>query len=401
MAYIDRLRRASFRGVPFLVAREERAGGRRVVVHEYPFRDRPYAEDLGRKAITYRVVARLQGPDYDLERDRLLAELERGGVGLYVSPRYGELPVVVPETSTPEVITRGESVEVSIAFVEAGRNVEPGRRRDTRSLVDTRRQGAIGGAVAYLDGTLKLAGLPGFVDSNAATRAGELIDQIEIGVDTVGSGTDAVAETRRKLAELRDDIDDRLRAAGKFSSDTAGALEGLAALPGDAAALLDVGEGMTLFGSTWSVPDAATPTTAIDRENQLAIRTLGRVAGVALAATAASRITPASAGDAIGLRDRVLALIDAEIEDAGANARDEVYLGLRQLRAGMVEDLHSRAAALPTRRVIELPGSLPALVVSQRVYGTPARELEIVARNRIHHPLFARGEIEILTDAEG
>lgn len=44
----DRLRDASFRGVPFSVEDDEGSFGRRVQVHEYPNRDKPFTEDLGR-----------------------------------------------------------------------------------------------------------------------------------------------------------------------------------------------------------------------------------------------------------------------------------------------------------------------------------------------------------------
>lgn len=42
----DRLRDASFRGVPFSVDDDDASFGRRVQLHEYPKRDKPYTEDL-------------------------------------------------------------------------------------------------------------------------------------------------------------------------------------------------------------------------------------------------------------------------------------------------------------------------------------------------------------------
>ncbi|WP_431355959.1 DNA circularization N-terminal domain-containing protein, partial [Algimonas porphyrae] len=50
MSWRDQLEKASFRGVPFHVSRSGGEVGRRVQLTEYPLRDRPYAEDLGRKA---------------------------------------------------------------------------------------------------------------------------------------------------------------------------------------------------------------------------------------------------------------------------------------------------------------------------------------------------------------
>ena len=44
----EQLQKASFRGVPFEVTSASLTAGRRTVVHEYPQRDKPYVEDLGR-----------------------------------------------------------------------------------------------------------------------------------------------------------------------------------------------------------------------------------------------------------------------------------------------------------------------------------------------------------------
>lgn len=57
MTWKDRLQDASFRGVPFKVEEESAGTGRRVETHEYPNRDKPYTEDLGK--ITFRRPSRL------------------------------------------------------------------------------------------------------------------------------------------------------------------------------------------------------------------------------------------------------------------------------------------------------------------------------------------------------
>ena len=42
------IRSSSFRGVPFAMVMEEGSHGRRQAVHEYPYRDTAWIEDLGR-----------------------------------------------------------------------------------------------------------------------------------------------------------------------------------------------------------------------------------------------------------------------------------------------------------------------------------------------------------------
>ena len=57
MAWKDRLQEASFRGVPFKFEGEGSAVGRRVETHEYPNRDKPYTEDLGKVTFRPNIIA--------------------------------------------------------------------------------------------------------------------------------------------------------------------------------------------------------------------------------------------------------------------------------------------------------------------------------------------------------
>jgi hypothetical protein len=100
-----RLRTAKFKGRPFYVDQQGRSSGRRVVVFEYPKRDIPFSEDMGRHAIRYQVTGYLiQAPkdpvknddanyyyhemyrDYDLNRDALEAALMSPGPGTLQDP---------------------------------------------------------------------------------------------------------------------------------------------------------------------------------------------------------------------------------------------------------------------------------------------------------------------------
>src|ERR1700750_2102510 len=99
----QRLRVASFRGVPCHVDQEGRIGGRSIVEHEYPKREKPWGEDMGRSAIRYQVtgyvIQTVPGnaragfsADYDLARDDLCGALDSPeGPGVLVDPYAGRL----------------------------------------------------------------------------------------------------------------------------------------------------------------------------------------------------------------------------------------------------------------------------------------------------------------------
>ena len=65
------LRTASFNGVPFEVNAGSIVVGRRVVTHEFPQRDTPYSEDLGRAYRQFSLTGFVTGADY-IEKARRL-----------------------------------------------------------------------------------------------------------------------------------------------------------------------------------------------------------------------------------------------------------------------------------------------------------------------------------------
>ena len=136
MSWRDRLLRGSYRGRPFFIREHEaEAGGRRVAVHEYPGRDRPYPEDLGRRTKKFRVDAYLVGDDYDVARDALVAACDLPGAGTLVHPYLGTLDVACTDCSVAERTEEGRMARIRLSFVEGGANRYPQERMDTSAAV--------------------------------------------------------------------------------------------------------------------------------------------------------------------------------------------------------------------------------------------------------------------------
>lgn len=111
---------ASFRGMPFHVDVGAKVSGRRNVVHEYPKRDDPYTEDMGRRARRFQISAYVIGSFYVLERDALVAALELEGAGTLIHPTMGAMQVVCDGYSVSESREEGGMARFEIQFVEAG-----------------------------------------------------------------------------------------------------------------------------------------------------------------------------------------------------------------------------------------------------------------------------------------
>lgn len=128
------LQPASFRGARFHVEAGGKESGRRIVVHEFPKKDMPYAEDMGRRAIEFTVrgyciqypfdatssMSPLYMMDYTIPRNILIAELEKEGVGKLQLPLLPPLTVVCQRYRLTEEEARGGYCTFDMGFVEYG-----------------------------------------------------------------------------------------------------------------------------------------------------------------------------------------------------------------------------------------------------------------------------------------
>jgi prophage DNA circulation protein len=120
MSWRDRFYPASFRGVGFYIDTGARAGGRRGVNFEYPKRDTPTDEDMGRRAKHWAVTGYVLGPDYDLDAQDLEDALNAEGPGLLVHPNMGEMQVRCETYTRSDSKDRQNVAMFDMTFVEAG-----------------------------------------------------------------------------------------------------------------------------------------------------------------------------------------------------------------------------------------------------------------------------------------
>lgn len=120
MSWRDNLRQASFRGVVFHVDDRKLATGRRLHVHEFPKRNSPFPEDMGKKTRKYEVDAYVLGDDYMARRDRLVAACEREGAGQLVDHWGRSQRVKCEVCDLTETKQDGRYAKFKLSFVEDG-----------------------------------------------------------------------------------------------------------------------------------------------------------------------------------------------------------------------------------------------------------------------------------------
>lgn len=405
----ENLRPASFRGVAFEVESHSESGGRRVELHEYPLRDTPYAEDLGKKAGKWQIEAFLVNgkSGYAERRDKLREALNASGPGTLIHPYLGELSVSVDGYSLKETTREGGYCTFSISFVEAGQPVEPDVEKDTAANVLDKAEAAKEAATAgflgeYMPLLEDLEGLAGKVPallSEATAFLGtplSILSRAQSAASSVLALPDRLASrilgylgTIRQLGGIATSglkMNALTALLGKKSAGTASSW--LVTSNGVIAGI--VGEtswpqagGGSIGGGTPSPETPGVVASTVANRAETPLIDLIAAGAVIEAAIESADADYGTADDALASRDAVLEAID---EVQRANCSDAVFTALSELAAAVNEDLTTRGAELPKLGSATLSMSMPALAASYRLYGDVGQADSIVARNRIRHP---------------
>lgn len=390
-----RLIGASFRGVPFLVEASDRGGGRRAVVHEFPFRDDPFVEDLGRRARSFRVEGYVIGDDYLVQRDALLAALEDiAGPGELVHPFHGVRRAICLNVTVRESRTDGGMATFAIDLVETpSQSPVPLEVVDAPEQVASSADAAIAATEAELVEQYDADGLPAFALTSAEAALTGAVDALAAGLAPIVTATQELAELTGRVALLTSQAASLVRQPaailGAFREAITGLVETAAAAPGAVMdALIDA------YAADLGTPVVATTATrARELANQTAlVGALRRVVAIE-AARLAPRASYATFDEATAARDRVSSLL----EEQAAGAGDTAYPALADLRSQVLRAVPGGAAFA---RVVTVTRNvpIPSLVLAYQLYGSVDLEADLLARNGIRHPGFVAGELKALSE---
>jgi prophage DNA circulation protein len=137
MSWRDSLRPASWRGLPFDVQHYDGKFGRRVVVHEYAFRDPVWVEDMGRGMRRLNLVGYIVGDDVADQQDRMIKAAETAGSGELMHPTLGLLQVNLIDFTPSARLELGRVIELAFVFIEGGERVFPASGMATGDLLQS------------------------------------------------------------------------------------------------------------------------------------------------------------------------------------------------------------------------------------------------------------------------
>ena len=402
------LRRASFRGVPFEVTSSNLSIGRRTQTFEYPQRDDPFIEDMGRSKRTIRITAFVVGYDYIARMKRLIAACEKPGSGRLIHPWLGSMEVTPTDLSAP-VFESNRVASVSLTFVESGKLQYPNALLDVGAKCLSAAQLLVNAEFDEFVRTFDLSGAQDFVKEAVGLDLQGILNS-----ETVQSVCDAF-DLAEELATLSHDVITLAEGGADALFNRVLDTYGLQGFASTVHAWTDVSHRFRSLTQSSELNSAkpqavASRTTSerIEKANaagQAMIRGLS-VANMVVAASeigtsndrldASTPVQTAPYDDLIAVRNEILEAID---EESLKVSSDPIYEALCESRSAVYEAITQRAEN-QARLVSFKPSSVqPALVLAYDYYGDASREAEIVGRNKIRHSGFVPAvELKLLNE---
>jgi prophage DNA circulation protein len=414
----DSLMPASFRKIPFQVESTGFETGRRVQVHEYPQRDKPLAQDLGKATRGIEFDAFVVGPDYVEQADALIGALEEYGSGILVHPWFGSLTVNVKTCRVSFDRALGLA-KFSLSFVEAGELEFPSSSESTAALSRQAAANLEAESVSWFSEAVSFANQVSDVADQALSLYGEVLSFIANPAFALAnmlgfgnllgnlSSLSALFGTPLELGwsfagllNLSEKAKDGTLTGGVSQSGAAASVSsggavsqpsttGTSSVSPDVT-LIPVVRGLTRMAvdpvlAAPVEPVYTTPTATRIHDNKTAILANARQLLLVQAVGLSSYLKCAIYDDTLAAKNELAAALDAEILQA---TDDAVYQALTACRAAMWKDLTERSRD-SSRLVIITPDEvLPMLAIAYDYYENAGRDLEMDERNKIHNPNF-------------
>jgi prophage DNA circulation protein len=387
-----RLRTASFRGVEFELTVASLKAGRRTARHEYPLRDVPAVEDMGRATREIRLDGFVVGDDYMSQRDRLLAACETPGAGVLVHPYFGRLRVVCEACEVVEQNEEGRTAGFRLAFIESGALQFPTGKGASSRKVDRGSSRVKSSAVADFVKAFNTSKGSALVKSAAASfkrRTKDLRKALSRGKSVVSDTFAAKA----RLDLMVSDAANLVVSPAELASNVLLAMEEIADF-----------DALSLFvGDLPPVDDEPAEADPSETESEFQRFTNDEALNRLFARLAFAELvlhinadTFASFDEAVAVRgDLVSQLAEEELDDFATSFTG--HKDLVELRTGLAEYITALAADLARIETVELDFPLPAVVLAYELHDDPTRDVEIIARNKVFDPLTVFGEVKVLS----
>lgn len=398
---------ATFDNIRFFIDTASTKGGRRGTLHEYPFKDEPFAEDTGRKAKEFSINAFMFGDNYIVDLNILLNRLDSGEIGELNHPSLGKFQVKPMEYNVGHDGDVGGFETITIIFVEAGENSFPSPTTNTRTAfvkrklklrqdIQTEHEEKM---VFSLGSGIQEKTLPDPLIDSSETITNSFIDEMERSLLRGERVLDEVDKAFDEIDKFRIALPTEIREPSAYMERTINLYDRMSKVWERAESQAKFDAFTDIFNidiSTLFIPSAIqTPARIQETKNNTLIESEFRVLALNEMSQASSDQEFVSNNQVTERRDFLLNQYDKEIELAGINQFEQMRRGLIDSRSAMIAEMNTKGSSLPDEKTVILNDTLSAFRLSQELYGEAFRGEEISDNNNIRHPLFLPPQVEL------
>jgi prophage DNA circulation protein len=370
--------------------------GRRFADHQYPGRNRPYAEDLGRAQRVWPLTGYTIGPAFRLARDALLAACERKGSGELVHPALGIMLAVCRRVSFSEQREAGLRCVFSLEFAEPGELEEPGTEQNADMVIESAADAlGVASAAAFL-AVFSVSASLDYVADHAALDVRNFAALMEHSrlpamgypqapcaeaIEQLYAEADGLVHHPPDLSQRTDAVFTTFSNAGEPAAVT-GQMEKLANDYQSGTRAIDVRPRAV------DPPGTRYPARTREARNQVAWQSYIREHALREIGYAITAVPIDSYEEARAIEQRIISAFEAA-ETAAADAGfDDVFISLVRLRSAVLTEIETRNQARVPTVIYRTQNTSNALVLAWQFYRDAARNIELQEAVQAINPAF-------------
>ncbi|KAF1027068.1 MAG: hypothetical protein GAK29_00874 [Acinetobacter bereziniae] len=420
LPFFQSLQPASWRNIPFGITSASMSLGRKLAIHEYPYTDGVWVEDLGAKGKNFHIMGFIvEGGGAYGGKGSLKEQIEafekialQWEDGILCHPTLGVRSKMALQNLEIDQDLQGRTASLRFTFIENAVNPTSMILATPKKDVDDNVKAAKKATI--IDTLFKLKGEVRRYRNGILTKVNRFTTQVrqviftatslftmitslpgEIGryigsavprdkktqktvSQLIGLGSASRVNVLNNVQKLATDLEDmNIEKVVNGIADTVVAV--FEANPDPLQAM----NAMLPLINMPNMPEGTDDAKGFNLINDL----IHRIAVICVAQSTADR-QYLSYDDARNTRDIVCKLLDDEMRLAGDQGLDKTYNSLQKLKTSVSQDLTLRGGDLAKIKQIDAATSLPSLVWAQQLYQDSKREGELVKSVNPIHPAF-------------
>ena len=400
---LEKLYKASFRGIKFYIPSGSESAGRKTIMHEYPNSDRRFIEDQGLNKSVFTINIIVAGSDYLTKTKKLKDALNNKSPGILVYPFIGSLKVKVVGTFTVDNDIRElGKTKFTVTFAKYDSNIYPVIGGTNNAQILKSAEDVLDKTSENISNKFNLVGRSISNFNEAKDKVNNIIDKVENVTRVIDKIASKINDLSAGILAFRNDINSIITSPQSLASSLTGLFNNISAVANNPIDQFNIMKAFFNFGDD-DVEILQTTQNRIERkENKDILNNAMKINSLALAYLSMLDIEFNTIDDIDFYREELdnqynsILGFDIETSNLDSDVRDTL-IDLREQNSIFFENKILTTARIETVKT----KVLPMTILAYQFYGDIENTETLITLNQSKDVSFIEGDINILTYPEG